>query len=137
MPAKRQDLPWWKKLVQWIKRESTSVEIILLPFGFFIVDLIVRSMLRVNISDAGADMSLLAISTLVSSLFICIENGNKNGTRAGLFLVLVFLALWMSVLWLVSSNTKASFFLTGATVGLGVSLFIVASFLGRELNNNE
>ncbi|MBE0683074.1 MAG: hypothetical protein IH589_14285 [Anaerolineales bacterium] len=135
MPPKNQYLPWWKKTIQWIKRESVSVEIIFLPICFFMVDIVIRAILKVDLSDAGADMSLLATSSMVSSLLICIDNGDKTGAKASILLTLLFLVYWIIVLWIIASNHQASYLLTGAALGMGVFSFVFATYFGRGLNN--
>lgn len=88
---------WTRRVMRWLRRNSEFVEIALIPFFIFMLDLIIRASLRLDLIDAGADMSLLAVSAFMSGFMDNVRRGDPDNNRV----IEVLLLLFFGMLWLI------------------------------------
>ena len=100
------------RFVHWLRVRPKLVRGLLVPVGVFVLDLVLRTLGSLDFIDAGADLSLLALSYVLFPLTVGAEaslsdtKGVRKRVDATCLLFLVFLtALWAASLCCISDTT--------------------------------
>jgi hypothetical protein len=129
-------------MLQLLLQNVVFITIIVVPFLLFIADVIIRFSLRVDIIDAGADMSLCSVSAIVA-LFI--EHLKiRRSIPSEVLVIETCLAMFFAVLWVVclalisdapfERHPRLARSWRGSIVcGLGIVSIILASYFLTEL----
>lgn len=88
------------RLVETLGENKSLTTWVVVPFLLFVIDIILRGALQLDLSDAGADLALLAVAAFISSL---IEDPNRRGSEVQFSIFLFFFALWLVCLIFTSS----------------------------------
>ena len=89
-------------VIRKLRANSEFVKIVVLPAVVFSLDLVLRSVMNINLIDAGADMALLGVSTFIT---LVVEGSHKDDVTATIVFVIVFMLFWIGCLKIVSLNT--------------------------------
>jgi len=91
----------------WLQAKRDLVEFVLIPLAIFLVDFLLRALVRVDLIDAGADMSLLVLSAFFSGLVASGRRASPNDNASGLALgCLFFFGVWLFCLGLAADQSR-------------------------------
>lgn len=127
-------------IIQKFRSNSDLMKIIILPAAVLLVDLFLRLIvLGIDITDAGADMALLGVSTFIA---LIIEGVHKDDLPASFLFLLIFILMWTGCLKIVSLQSLQLSFISydfrGATcLFFGFSAFILSSIFADSLIRNS
>jgi len=132
--------PKWMELFQkeikdtmdWVHKNVEQNNVIISPILILFLDITLRSVIRVDISDVGADMSLLAIAILVS---LIMRDGNKEiasqyRTRDLVPFFILFLLIWALCLRIVALKDLEPILVFGMNINLYIICILSSLFLG-------
>lgn len=126
-----------RRLVQALVRNTTFVQIVVIPGLLFCLDFTLRLCFGVDLVDAGADMALLAAATFMALL---VEDAGYQQEHAAIAVVfmMVFLIPWIICLKISSIQTPVPIsFLRPLDLGLvfswmiGLPAFVLSSVIAN------
>lgn len=89
-------------VIRQLRRNSELMNVFILPAIVFSLDLFMRLfVLNIDVTDAGADMALLGVSTFIA---LIIEGVHKDDRPALILFVIIFILMWVGCLKIVSLN---------------------------------
>ena len=92
---------WARVLLKKLIDNPDLIKLYFIPGLLFLLDFVVRSVLGIDLIDAGADMALLAVATFVSLLIEDAKPQQKYITIKLIFIIL-FMTIWIISLRIVS-----------------------------------
>lgn len=127
-------------IIQKFRSNSDLMKIIILPAAVLSVDLFLRLVvLGIDITDAGADMALLGVSTFIA---LIVEGVHKDDLPASFLFLLIFILMWSGCLKIVSlDKLQVSFisydFRGVSSLFFGFTAFIFSSIFADSLIRNS
>lgn len=116
-----------EKVVQWLRQNKKMVSYLVIPVSIFMLDLILRAMLHLDLVDVGTDLAFLSFTAFVSSLT---EDTRSEDTEPKVALLLFFFLMWLICLALISSAVPIVVQIRPfIAIGVGLMSFILASIL--------
>ena len=85
-----------------IRDNSNFVKIVIIPAIIFFFDLVLRSILNVDLTDAGADMALLGFNIFIS---LIIDGSQKDHILAKIIFIIISILFWIICLKIVSLDS--------------------------------
>ena len=128
---------WPRRVIGLLKKHRSLIQNIGFPLLIFIIDLMIRAALQMDLSDVGADMALLAESAFLATLIEDIRRGNPHDDIIEkVFFTLLFTILWLACLMAIAERIPLAQFkdVVAQTVGLVslVGAFIFLSEFGER-----
>ena len=127
---------WPKVLLKKLLDNPDMVKIYVIPGLLFFLDFVLRAVLGVDLIDAGADMALLAVATFVSLLVEDIRP-QQYYTAIMVVFIMLFLALWIICLRIVSAQNPISFLMVDFRLVLswfvGLTSFVFSGIMVNEV----
>jgi hypothetical protein len=112
------------------------VKIYMIPGLLFLLDFVLRVVLGIDLLDTGADMALLAVATFVSLLLEDVGEQQYHLAAVVVFIIL-FLALWIICLKIVSVQNPIMFFAFDFRTTLcwfvGLTSFVFSGVMANEI----
>ncbi len=122
-------------IIQKFRSNSDLMKIVILPAAVLSVDLFLRLIiLGIDITDAGADMALLGVSTFIA---LIIEGVHKDDLPASFLFLLIFILLWSGCLKIVSLDTLQLPFLSYDFRGVSCLFFGLSAFIFSSIVFNR
>ena len=117
---------WARRFVQWLYINRDLNILIGIPVLLLFLDLTLRVMMHLDLVDVGADLALLSVSALVSSLA---ETSRSQDIAVKVALLLLFIFFWLICLsftstFFVMMSVSIRFFIA---LGFGLMSLILAS----------
>ena len=91
-----------RRMTQALNRQEGTTKTILIPILLFVVDIVGRAFLRVDVADAGADMAFLGFSMFVAIAADGLQD-RRDKPSTIIFALLLALFSWLVCTFLVSS----------------------------------
>ena len=131
-----QRITWTRVILRKLTNNPEMVKVYVIPGLLFLLDLVLRAVLGIDLIDIGADMALLAVATFVSLLVEDVEQSQYHATVMIVF-IMIFLALWIICLSIISVQSPISFLMFNFRPMLswfvGLTSFIFSCVLANEI----
>ena len=131
---------WPSVLLRKLIDNPDMIKVYFIPGLLLFFDLVVRSVLGIDLTDVGADMAFLAVATYISLL---IEDTNPRQTTSAikLIFIIISMAMWIISLNIVSKEDPISLlwidFRPAISVIIGLGSFIFSGIMTRQIILNE
>jgi len=129
---------WSRRVIQLLKKHRSLIQNIGIPILIFIIDLMIRASLQMDLSDAGADMALLAESAILATLIEDIRRGNPDDDLIEeVFFTLLFIILWLGCLMAIAERIPLAQFKDVVTLTVGLVSLVGAFIFLSEFGERE
>ena len=128
-----------RRLIRFFLDHPEYVKSYVIPGAIFFLDFFLRSILDVDLIDAGADMALIAVATFLT-IVIEDEDNRHRYAPIGLVFMILFMILWMFCLRIIANKTPITMAWTGTydfrlvfSWFLGLTTFVIAGVVSNEV----
>ena len=127
---------WSHILLRKLIDNPDMIKLYLIPGLLFLLDFVVRSVLGIDLIDAGADMALLSVATFISLLIEDTNPQQKYNVIKTIFIIL-FMSIWIISLRIVSIKDPMLFlsidFRLVFSWFIGLTSFVFSGIMASEI----